>query len=343
MKVPFDLDHWQQVAAEKYPNGLPEPHSDDPTQWLFGGHSKGATDPLQVAVARLLGYRWPEQPAGDGLDGHADADGIVCLPAVRGERPAAERLRALLADAFGAEWSPALLESLLAGAGFAGRDLSAWLVDAKGFFHQHCRLFQNRPFVWHVWDGARDGFSALINYHKLTPQNLDKLIHTYLGDWIALKRQQRDADEPGAETGLARALELKAKLEAIQRGDPPFDIYVRWKPLHRQPVGWEPDLDDGVRLNARPFVTAGVLRAKFSVGWNKDRGDNPPASDVQRFAAEAQQAAAPFAAANPALGLPHPASTDGRERLNGLHLPRSAKEAARAAQAETMTGARGPS
>jgi hypothetical protein len=32
VKVPFDLAHWQKVAAEKYPNGLPEPESDDPTQ-----------------------------------------------------------------------------------------------------------------------------------------------------------------------------------------------------------------------------------------------------------------------------------------------------------------------
>ena len=51
----------RQVAAEKYPNGLPKPHSDDPTQWLFNGHPKGSEQPLQVAVARLLGYRWPRQ------------------------------------------------------------------------------------------------------------------------------------------------------------------------------------------------------------------------------------------------------------------------------------------
>ncbi|MEW6049057.1 MAG: DNA methyltransferase, partial [Bacillota bacterium] len=30
-KVPFDLAHWQKVAAEKYPNGLPKPFTDDPT------------------------------------------------------------------------------------------------------------------------------------------------------------------------------------------------------------------------------------------------------------------------------------------------------------------------
>ncbi|MBV5347428.1 SAM-dependent DNA methyltransferase, partial [bacterium] len=34
-KVEFDLSHWSQVAAERYPNGLPKPYSDDPTQWLF--------------------------------------------------------------------------------------------------------------------------------------------------------------------------------------------------------------------------------------------------------------------------------------------------------------------
>ena len=78
-KVPFDLDHWTKVAAEKYPNGLPKPYSDDPTQWVFHGHPCGSvvwdearkwTDHgplridgtvLQVAVARLLGYRWPSE------------------------------------------------------------------------------------------------------------------------------------------------------------------------------------------------------------------------------------------------------------------------------------------
>jgi hypothetical protein len=47
---------------------------------------------------------------------------------------------------------------------------------------------------------------------------------------------------------------------------------VRWKPIEEQPIGWEPDLDDGVRLNIRPFVNAGVLRKTPRVNWNKDRG-----------------------------------------------------------------------
>src|SRR5690606_14517585 len=37
-KVPFDVDHWTKVASEQYPKGLPQPYSDNPTQWLFHGH-----------------------------------------------------------------------------------------------------------------------------------------------------------------------------------------------------------------------------------------------------------------------------------------------------------------
>jgi hypothetical protein len=61
LKVQFDLAHWQKVAAEKYPHGLPKPFSSDPTQWLFNGQPKGSDQPLHVAVPRLLGYQWPRQ------------------------------------------------------------------------------------------------------------------------------------------------------------------------------------------------------------------------------------------------------------------------------------------
>ena len=38
-------------------------------------------------------------------------------------------------------------------------------------------------------------------------------------------------------------------------------------------------LNDGVRLNIRPFVEAGVLRSKFKVHWRKDRGKNPDGTE----------------------------------------------------------------
>ncbi len=344
-KVPFDELKWVTESGFRYPNGLPKPYSDDPTQWIFHGHPCGSvvwdenakwtahgplrTDDtvLQVAVARLLAYRWPAEldadkvncearegalgqmeladeqrewvnrcealsptplPAGEGL---IDEDGIVCIPPVRGEATGNDRLLNLLAAAYnhfpspsgrgvGGEgfWSNDILAKLLKSADHAGKTLETWLRDK--FFAQHCKLFHHRPFIWHIWDGLPDGFAALVNYHKFDHKLLETLIYTYLGDWIIRQKQDIASSVDGAEEKLAAAESLKKKLELILEGEAPYDIFVRWKPLSKQPIGWNPDLNDGVRLNIRPFITvpdvkkkgAGVLRDKPNTKWNKDRG-----------------------------------------------------------------------
>jgi hypothetical protein len=331
-KVPFDLPYWKQIAAERYPNGLPDPYSDDPTQWIFHGHPQPATDPLLVAVARLVGYTWPAE-SDDKMElsdearawiarskliaTHADKDGIVCIPPVGREASASDRLLNLLADAYGADWSNDVLAQLLTTADHAGKSLETWLRDK--FFTQHCALFGNRPFVWHIWDGLRDGFAALVNYHKLDYKTLEALIYTYLGDWIS--RQKRDAESgvDGAQEKLAAAEALKKRLELILAGEAPYDIFVRWKPIEQQPIGWNPDLNDGVRLNIRPFLSvpdvgkkgAGVLRDKpKSLHWEKDRGSDVPSAPWYE------------------LGLQY----DGKvgDRINDHHLSLAEKQAARA-------------
>jgi hypothetical protein len=332
-KVPFDLSYWQQVSSDRYPNGLPKPYSDDPTQWIFHGHPKPATDPLQVAVARLLGYRWPAESDANmelsdearawiacckDFDGLTDDDGILCLPAVRGEASAVDRLRVVLSKAFGADWTASGEAKLLKDAGCDGVPLAQWLRDK--FFEQHVARFQKRPFIWHVWDGHKDGFSALLNYHTLTKAKLQTLIHTYLGDWIT--QQRRTVEAGGAQAGeatlkLAKAEALKAQLEAILEGEAPYDIFVRWKPLHQQPIGWDPDLNDGVRMNIRPFVEAGVLRLprnKLGIKWEADRG-----KDV---------ASAPWYKLGPAYGEPE------GTRINDHHLSLAEKLAARASKSD---------
>lgn len=288
LKIPFDLQHWQKVASEKYPNGLPKPYSDDPTQWLFHGHPIKAENALQVAVARLLGYRWPAESDEEmelseetreliqqvkELQLPFDEDGIVCIPPVYSEQPGAERLRQLLQKAWGENWNNNVVADLLKQAGSNKTKLEDWLRDE--FFANHCKVFQNRPFIWHIWDGRKDGFSALVNYHKLNKETLKKLIYTYLGDWIRQCEAKKKAGESGADGLLGAALKLKEKLELILVGEKPYDIFIRWKKLEEQPIGWEPDLNDGVRLNIRPFVEAGVLRSRFNVKWGIDRGKNP--------------------------------------------------------------------
>lgn len=295
-KISFDLAYWQAVAIERYPEGLPPPHSGNPTQWLFDGHPKGSAHPLHVAVSRLLNYRWPRQTGStfldcpalgtDGLEKHIDFDGIVCLNSLGGKASAADRLRALLADAYGEEWSAAKLAELLG----KSESLETWLRDH--FFEEHCGMFHDRPFIWHVTDGRPDGFHALVNYHKLAAANgdgrktLDKLIYTWLGDWITRQRAEVDSGVEGADGRLAAALHLKSELQRIVEGQKPYDIFVRWKPIHEQSMGWEPDIDHGVRLNIRPWLTAKpykpsrkdscILRSTPGISYSKDRGKESP-------------------------------------------------------------------
>lgn len=349
LQVPFNRQFWLNEANKLYPNGLPKPYSNDPTQWIFHGHpcssvvwddaSKWTKEGpvrvdetvLQVAVARLLGYQWPaeldkEMELADEqrqlvdevakLNAFADEDGIVCLPAVRGEAPAHTRLEKLLVAAYEDDWKAGALDKLLAAVG--SKSLELWLRDK--FFEQHCKRFQHRPFIWHIWDGLKDGFSALVNYHKLDRSGLERLIYTYLGDWIRIQEQGVKEARDGAEERLTAAKNLQQRLEAILVGEKGLDIFVRWKPLAEQPIGWEPDLNDGVRLNIRPFLKAadvgkkgaGILRFKPNINWNKDRGN-----DV---------ASAPWYT----LGLQY-GEKEGA-RINDHHLSLADKRAARANQ-----------
>ena len=299
VKVPFDLPHWQKIAAEKYPNGLPEPYSDDPTQWLFHGHPRHATPgtELHVALARLSGYRWPaETDSAMRLSPEArariaeaatmppqDDDGLLALVPVLGERPLADRLRAFCATAWGDAWTPATESGLIAAACDRANDkpprqftLEAWLRTHAA--RQHAKLFHDRPFLWWIGDGRADGFTAVVHYHRLTKTNLERLAYTVLGDWLA-----RLGEDPRAE----KARELQAKLAQILEGESPHDIFVRWKPLHAQPLGWDPDLDDGVRLNIRPFIAAGILSHEPNVHYRTDRGkDVPSAPWFHKFGGE---------------------------------------------------------
>ena len=383
-KVPFDSDRWAALARQKYPNGLPEPYSDDPTQWLFHGHPCGSVvwdeeskwtahgplranaSVLHVAVARLLGYRWPAELDPEmrlatesrewvercrKLDGFADADGIVCLQAAAGELPAADRLRRLLAATYGEEWSGAKEQELLHTAAANGkrpvRSLDEWLRDR--FFAEHCKLFHNRPFIWHIWDGRKDGFHALVNCHRLCGpdgegrRTLEALAYRHLGEWIDRQRAAQTQGEEGADGRLAAAQELQRQLVLILEGEPPYDLFIRWRPLHEQPLGWEPNLDDGVRLNIRPFMRAelqsggrkgaGILRVKPNIKWSKDRGKEPgslrPRDDFPWFYSCPCQGSE---GDRTDYSAPPDTAYDGA-RWNDLHYTRAAKDAARYRQA----------
>ncbi len=296
VKVPFDADRWAEVADDSVV--VLEPASDQPAQWMFAGWPAESSSPLQVAVARLLGYRWPAQQP-DAIDQLVDTDGVAPIPAMAGELGASERLRRILERSYGGAFTPGLLDRMLADSGDGARSLEAWLRD--GFFEQHLREFQNRPFVWQIWDGRKDGFSALVNYHRLDRRLLEKITFALLGSWIETQAAEARSGVTGADLRLAAAKELQRRLQLVLEGESPFDVFVRWKPTREQSIGWGSDLNDGVRLNIRPFVEADVLRVsarrmRSLIKWGTDRGKEADGStrdnDVHLTLAEKHEARA---------------------------------------------------
>jgi len=290
LKIPFDFDYWSQKASEIFPNGLPQPFSTEPTQWLFHGHPGNSEfgTPLHVALSRICGYRWPAELDDDiELSEEArawiaraaalppgDNDGLLGVPPVAGEKSLADRLRAYLAAAFGRDWSDEMERRLVVEADDLfdkkiARDssLEAWVRDRA--FRQHCALFDQRPFLWHISDGLKDGFSVFVHYHRFDQANLRKLTYTLLGDWLARAKAENNA------LRYEKGRELQQSLEKVLEGEKPYDIFVRWKSLAQQPLGWDPDLNDGVRQNIRPFIKAGVLTHDLSkILKDKDRGND---------------------------------------------------------------------
>ncbi|MBF0409658.1 MAG: N-6 DNA methylase [Candidatus Riflebacteria bacterium] len=383
-KISFDLKKWEKRAETIFPEGFPVAISNDPTQWIFHGNPAKSDEPLQVAVAELLGYNWPasampqtisrsrmeknkeksctdkfnqnnsefevkssclksgrhysehvdcqkllteypeSQKTGqikispkqsskatplpfamacftEKLKSMSEPDGIVCIPSVCGKPRAAERLLEVLSAAYDSPDCRIALHALLGNSEIneesALNFLERWLRN--DFFTQHCRLFCQRPFIWHVWDGLADGFSVLLNYHRLDRKNLEKLVYVYLENWIKTQKKDVISDKKRMKERLLAAENLKMQLEKILTGDAPHDIYVRWKPISEQPKGWNPDINDGIRINIRPFMSvkdvgkkgAGILRDKPVINWKNDRGKEP----------------------------------DGRVRINDLHLSLSEK------------------
>ena len=194
------------------------------------------------------------------------------FPAVASERSLADRLREYLAATFDADWSDSLERRLVAEADEVldrrkapDGSLEGWLRNRA--FRQHCMLFGQRPFVWHISDGLKDGFSVFVHYHRFNQAALRKLVYTLLGDWLI--RAKAESNSLRYEKGR----ELQQTLEKILEGEEPYDIFVRWKSLAAQPLGWDPDLNDGVRQNIRPFVNAGILSHDLSkILKDKDRG-----------------------------------------------------------------------
>lgn len=264
-------------------------------------------DYLNVTVLRLLGHLWPREiEAHEPLPAWADGDGVIPLTEGTSEPALLARVRARLAEDFGADRAGAVEREFHE---ITGKPLGAWL--AADFFKRHISQFRKRPIAWQIESarsttsskqrgrGAgrkRPAFSCLVAYHRLDGDLLPKLRTQYVGplrtrlqtELAGLERvRDRTADQD------ARRLELEGLIEELRDFDAQLeklsldgfaslalDEHAAKEPLDKwcsrdgrapAPATWDaflaqerrydPDLNDGVRVNIAPLQRAGLLAA----------------------------------------------------------------------------------
>lgn len=213
----------------------------------------------------------------------SDDEGIVPFGAVAGESPLVDRVRHELAVLFPirdinqveVEIANELKRSVKGYRRCAS--IAEWLDNA--FFEYHCGLYKSRPIYWHIASAqgaAPFAFGVLVHYHRFDKDRVAKLRASYVRDAIeSFRREAALADRAGRtddrldwQTKVEEAQALDQKLRWIQEGnhdgpeggDHDYRILTPWKSPSERPQGWDPDLDDGVKVNIEPFEKAGVLR-----------------------------------------------------------------------------------
>ena len=214
----------------------------------------------------------------------ADADGLVPFAPLSGEASLLDRVHEELAALF-PEQDVNQVEVEIANElkrtvkGYKqAASIREWLENV--YFDYHAALYKKRPIVWHVASSqgaARFAFGALCHYHRFDANRMAKLRAGYLRD--AIETFRREAALAGRESRTDERIELQARLEEAQAldgklqavqegrhegpegGDRDYRILTPWKSADERPKGWDPDIDDGVKVNIAPLQKAGVLRS----------------------------------------------------------------------------------
>ena len=213
----------------------------------------------------------------------ADEDGIVSFSPLSGETSLLDRVHQELARLFPEQDANQVeleitneLKRKVKGYKRAS-SIGEWLDNV--YFDYHVALYKKRPIIWHIAStqgSAPFALGALCHYHKLDKNRMAKLRAGYLRDAIeAFRREAALADQEGRaedrvewQAKLEEAQALDRRLRAVQEGqqegaeggDRDYRILTPWKLPQDRPKGWDPDIDDGVKVNIEPLQKAGVLR-----------------------------------------------------------------------------------
>lgn len=257
-----------------------------------GDERRHAAELVDVAVLKVLGHRWPREPAAaDEPTADVARDGIVALVRGCAGPSLVERVRALFVRELGPSGAAALEREL---GERLGRPLEGWL--RQGWFSDHVARFRRRPLAWQLTSRPASGptrhratFGCVLLATAMDADTVPKLRTELLAPLRARVSRERALASGTPSQGVAEARqreldELDARLALlVERGFacPELESVVAAEPLDgwtaraqglARPASrgelacWEqryaPNQHDGIRVNAAPLERAGLLAAR---------------------------------------------------------------------------------
>ncbi|MEI6045119.1 MAG: hypothetical protein WCS37_12280, partial [Chloroflexota bacterium] len=281
-------------------------------------------DTFTVMVLRLLGHRWPKQiEAGEPVPEWADADGIIPFTPGCGEPTLLERVHQRIAAEFPGGNVSAIEREFEA---LMGVSLEKWLSGPffKKHISQFKKRPIAWQLESQPSSKSRKGspaFACLVYYHKLDADLLPKIRSQYVGplcsryetelrtleglttltgdqsarrlqltDWIAELKQFDEKLAQVAEKGFSsKPLDEIAAKELLDKwtsrdGLAPHPANV--EAFLNQERRYNPDINDGVRVNIAPLQKAGLLSAEVIAKKDLDKAISDRAewrSDERRW------------------------------------------------------------
>ena len=189
----------------------------------------------------------------------ADSDGIIPLDETGVEANMLTRLRSALELTFGTDDAFAIEDEMR---DILGKPLEKWL--ATDFFKKHISQYKKRPIVWHVQSPDKN-FACYVYYHKLDNDTLPKVRTNYL--WRALEAAKGQLSASEEQLLLFEQAGDKASRKQHKEIEKLEKVVVDLQELDARlesitSAGYNPDIDDGVKVNITPLQEAGVLAVK---------------------------------------------------------------------------------
>lgn len=126
----------------------------------------------------------------------------------------------------------------------------------KGFFKDHCKIYQKRPIYWLFDSGKADGFKALVYMHRYNADTIGNLRIDYLHRMqhvyeSEISRMQETIDNSKDAREMTAATKRKEKLVKQLKETKEYDEKIAHLALARIAI----DLDDGVKINYEKVQT----------------------------------------------------------------------------------------